>query len=177
MILSILTIAWVDGIANFLTNSTSSTTYRAVLVFLTTFSTFSFWIAAQAVQVGLRALISDGYTPTEQVRASAWASSYSNLAAALGNLSACMNGRYTQPFGQAVFKNMSVLAAFCLAITVLVSCLTTAEQACVRRASEKISLKAIWKLLFGMSSQIRNICLVQFFAWGSWFPFLFYTKT
>ncbi|KAF4618422.1 hypothetical protein G7Y89_g14880 [Cudoniella acicularis] len=91
LILSILTIAWADAIAHFLTNSASNETYRTVLVLIILLSTFLLWIAAQAVQVGLRALISDGCTPAEQVKASAWAGCYGNFAATLGNLSAYIN--------------------------------------------------------------------------------------
>ena len=180
LILSILSIAWVDTITQLLTKSGAQETYRVVLVSLTFIFTFSMFTAVQAAQVGLRALIADGCTPSEQVKSSAWASYYSNLAAALGNLSAYMDGPYAQRFDHTVFKNMSVLAAFCLAITMTVSCLTARRQiptTSTGSTSQTISLRAIWRLFFRTSSQIRTICLVQVFAWAGWFPFLFYTKT
>lgn len=175
MVASMLIIAWADGVAIFLTGSISDTADRSVVVVLSVCAAYLFWTSAQAVQVGLRALISDQCDPTEHIRASAWAGSYSNLAAVLGNLSACMNDRYNS--GQSAFKTMSLLAAFLLTTTSIISCLTTQDQARARKEFRPASLWVNGKLLLCRSSQIRNVCLVQFFAWGSWFPFLFYVKT
>jgi solute carrier family 45, member 1/2/4 len=180
LILSILSIAWADSITQLLTQSTTHETYRVGLVIVTLSFTISMFIAVQAVQVGLRALIADGCTPNEQVKANAWASGYSNLAAALSNLSAYTDGSYTQRFGHRVFKDMSLLAAFCLAITVIVSCLSAREQTRMTSTGsipQTRNLRAIWRLFFRTSSQIRTVCLVQVFPWVGWFPFLFYTKT
>ena len=78
MVILILTVAWADGIASLLTRSTPATDDRSVLIVLIVCATFSFWISAQSMQVGLRALISDHCAPSEQIRARAWAGSYSN---------------------------------------------------------------------------------------------------
>ena len=43
------------------------------------------------MQIGLRTLITDNCTRTEQAEANAWAGGYSNLAATLANLAAYMN--------------------------------------------------------------------------------------
>jgi solute carrier family 45 protein 1/2/4 len=177
LIIALMSIAWGDSIARCLTTTDES--YRIVLVAVILTSTFVLWIAAQAVQVGLRALVSDGCSSAEQVKSSAWAGCYSHFAAVVGNLTAYIDGSYAKQPVMRGFKSMSILASCCVACTVFVSCIAAREhtpQTSSRRIHRSTSFREIWKLLSRTSPQIRNICFVQILAWGGWFPFLFHTE-
>lgn len=146
------------------------------------------WVVIQPVQIGLRTLITDDCTATEQAKANAWAGGYSNLAATLANLAA-----YTSilphpeiPYRSdyTVFMDLSLLASLALAVTVIVSCISVKEKqlplamsASIGNDSHTSSLQMMWRLVVGRPSQIRTVCLVQFFAWLGWFPFLYYAVT
>ena len=152
-------------------------------------STLLMWVAVQPVQIGLRTLVTDDCTKMEQAKANAWAGFYSNLAAALANLVAYVDffphATVTDRCGNTVFSDMSMLAITVLAITMIGSCVSVREMqpdavtsfSPGRSTSYRASIRAAWRLLFGPSSQLRTICLVQFCAWLGWFPFLYYAVT
>ena len=148
-------------------------------------STLLIWVAVQPVQIGLRTLITDNCTRTEQIKANAWAGGYSNLAAMLANLAAYMNislhPGVPSRSDRTVFMDLSLLASLALAVTVIISCISVREKglpsailASAGSASHTSNLWILWRLLAGKASQIRTVYLVQFFAWLGWFPFLYY---
>lgn len=145
--------------------------------------TFTIWIAVQAVQVGLRTLITDGCSQDEQARANAWASRYSNLAAAVANFLAYMDFLpHAASHSRTTFKDMTLLASVVLAVTVAISCASVEEkhpegETFMSTGQRGVALRDIWGVFFATPNQIRTVCLVQFFAWMGWFPFLYYTVT
>jgi len=52
---------------------------------------FSMYAAVQSVQIGMRALITDGCSLLDQANANAWAGRYIGLGGVLGNLAALLD--------------------------------------------------------------------------------------
>lgn len=184
LILSLITLAWVESIIGISICSTeSSARQRLFLVIVTFLLAFTIWVAIQAVQVGLRALISDGCSQDEQARANAWAGRYGNFAAAAANLVAYMDFLPDAAgYSRTAFKDMTLLASLALTITIIISCVSVREKQPDHETSMSIgrrgvALRDIWRVFFRSPNQIRTVCLVQFFAWMGWFPFLYYTVT
>jgi solute carrier family 45 protein 1/2/4 len=180
IIVSMLSLAWAEAITALIIGSATNGPYQTCLVILTMLFTFLMFVALQAVQVGLRAFVTDGCAPNKQVKVNAWVSFHSMLAATFGHLLAFLDLSLIQGFGHTVFMNMSLLGVIFLIITIAISCLSEKERYTTKvsiRKTRNMTPKAIWALFSTKSSQIRTICLVQFFAWLGWFPFLFYTVT
>lgn len=185
LVLSMLAVAWVEPVTRAIMplNSELAISRNAVVV-ITELSIFSMFVAIQAVQVGLRALILDNCVPTEQPDASAWIARHINLAAFIAHLSAYLDlPQYIPGFHDTAFKDMTVLAVICLSVTMMITCLLISETSTLTfkalPASDGRSMKVreTWNLLLSAHSQIRLVFLVQFLAWLGWFPFLYYTVT
>lgn len=178
-----LALAWVESIAQAIVSYNAvHGAKRMVLVTLSVLLTFSMFVAIQAVQVGLRALVTDNCTSLQQSRANTWAGRHINFAGTLAYLAAYVDlPRYFHGLGKTVFAHTSVPTAVYLMTTVSITCWYTTEQehrsSKVRTTRRVADSRVIRNVLFGPSSQIRTICLVQFFSWLGWFPFLFYTVT
>lgn len=184
LILALLLLAWVESITRLSVSDTApSEQHRACLLIATFLLTFAIWVGVQAVQVGMRALITDDCSPDEQARANAWAGRYSNFAAAAANLLAYMDFLpHAAGHSRTAFKDMALLASLALAVTVVVTCVSAKEKqpdtdTQTSTGRRGIALREIWTVFFGTPSQIRTVYLVQFFAWLGWFPFLYYTVT
>ncbi|EED20599.1 hypothetical protein TSTA_038100 [Talaromyces stipitatus ATCC 10500] len=87
LIASLISLAFLDRIISVPQLSSSHT---IDLTLSTVFLTFAIFISVQAVQVGLRALITDRGTPTEQAECNAWAGRHTNFASVLGTAPAAM---------------------------------------------------------------------------------------
>jgi hypothetical protein len=153
-----------------------------VVLILSLFLTFTMFMAINIVQVGLRALITDNCTQLEQSKANTWAGRHVNFAGALAYLVAYLDlPRHLEGFGNTRFARASIPTTMYLAISITITCFYTPDQAqkpstsCTRR--RVTTLQVLRSALFGSSSQIRTVCLVQFFSWLGWFPFLFYIVT
>ncbi|EED19146.1 sucrose transport protein, putative [Talaromyces stipitatus ATCC 10500] len=186
LIISMLCLAWVDsitlGILLRSSNAAYETAYRTVLVILAMIFTFTTYVSIQAVQVGLRALVTDDSTPLQQAEANVWAGRHVNLAAALGYFAAYVNlPRYIRYFGKTTFAGTSVLTAVYLAITITITCFCDSDEPYIvekgSASGHGETFRVMRDVFFGTSKQVRLILLVQFLAWFGWFPFLFYTVT
>ncbi|ETS83081.1 hypothetical protein PFICI_04957 [Pestalotiopsis fici W106-1] len=181
MVFAMLSLAWADSITKaVMPSTTASATARTVLVSVSMILTLAVFIAVQAVQVGLRASLTDGSTPTQQSRANTWAGRHITISGFLAYFAAYMGPTKDEagPEGT-VFARTSIVTTIYLAITVLITCLyipddqtTTLE---IPRTQRVAGMRLIRRVLLGNSSQIRGILLVQFFSWLGWFPLLFYT--
>lgn len=86
--------------------------------------------------------------------------------------------------GDTQFKKLTVVAAFGILFSSLVTSLTVTERILVdirkdpRQAGGKLKvLRQIWSTILHLPPRIRAICHAQFWAWIGWFPFLFYSTT
>jgi solute carrier family 45, member 1/2/4 len=183
LIFSILSLAWADSTTQaVLGHYTTEEAKRTILIILSLLLTFTMFVAINTVQVGLRALITVNCTPLQRSNANTWAGRHANFAGVLAYLIAYLDlPRHLDGFGKTRFARTSIPTIVILAITITITCLYASDQAQKTSRSNTprrvTSLQVIRNALFGPSSQIRTICLVQFFSWLGWFPFLFYTVT
>lgn len=182
MAVCMLSLAWADAIAGALLPSAAAPdTARTVLVLLSMLLTLAVFVAVQAVQVGLRAMLTDAATPLRQSRANAWASRHVTFSGFLAYFAAYLGSSREDNgnLGGTVFARTSIFTTIYLAIAILITCLYAVDpemrtfDAPKRRSVANGRL--IRRVLTGTSSQIRTIYLVQFFSWLGWFPLLFYT--
>lgn len=182
MAVCMLLLAWADSLVAALLPSTAAPdTARTVLVLLSMFLTLAVFVAVQAVQVGLRALLTDDATPLRQSRANAWASRHVTFSGFLAYFAAYMDSSREENGSLAgtVFARTSIFTTIYLAVTVFITCfyavdpeMTTFD---VPKRQSVANIILIRRVLTGTSSQIRTIYLVQFLSWLGWFPLLFYT--
>jgi solute carrier family 45, member 1/2/4 len=103
----------------------------------------------------------------------------------LGYLSGYVNLPKIMPFfGNTQFKVLCVIASIALGGTLAISCLYVKERDPREEgppAPEKGGVigffKQVYRSIGRLPPQIRSVCIVQFFAWIGWFPFLFYITT
>ncbi|KAJ8068212.1 hypothetical protein OCU04_003781 [Sclerotinia nivalis] len=138
-------------------------------------------IAIQPVQGGLRAIIVDCVPPKQQVRACAYASSAAGIGSILGYTAGYISlPKYLPWLGDTQLKGLCLIASVALGSTVAITCFTANEKRFVdlNAGFKKQSLAGTFRQIFGSMKtcprEIRKICMVQFFAWIGWFPFLFY---
>lgn len=138
-------------------------------------------IAIQPVQGGLRAIIVDCVPPKQQVKACGYASAAAGIGSILGYTAGYVSlPKYLPWLGDTQLKGLCLIASVALGSTVAVTCFIAKEQRFVDldASSKKQSFAGnILQILSSIKTcprEIRKICMVQFFAWIGWFPFLFY---
>ncbi|TGO63551.1 hypothetical protein BCON_0012g00410 [Botryotinia convoluta] len=138
-------------------------------------------IAIQPVQGGLRAIIVDCVPPKQQVKACGYASAAAGIGSILGYTAGYVSlPKYLPWLGDTQLKGLCLIASVALGSTVAVTCFTAKEKHFVDldASSKKQSFAGNLRRIFSSTKtcprEIRKICMVQFFAWIGWFPFLFY---
>ena len=146
--------------------------------------TWALNIALQPVQVGSRALIIDNTPASQQAQASAFAS----CAVIVGSAFGYGWGFVRLPSGAAwlvdgQFKGLCLVASGVLAITVATTC-TMMEDSPAEILDDHTARPGvlqvyieIYKRMAKLSQKSKQVCIVQFFSWLAWFPFLYYTTT
>lgn len=158
---------------------------QATVMVLAVLMVYVLDFAINVVQAAIRAFIVDNAPSHQQDTANAWASRMAGFGNILGYLFGFVNlPDYIPIFGSTQFKILCWLASMVMVLTVSISCLAITERdpSMDPLPDTQVSgLVAFFKTLYHsfrkLSSEIRIICLVQFFAWIGWFPFLFYTTT
>ena len=140
----------------------------------------------QPVQVGLRALTVDVCPDTQQSEAG----TFTSCIVLLGSLVGYGAGFLKMPapntpglVENAQFKGVCLIASICLAVAAAITAMATTERRLT--ADCKVHWKAdirevfqdICKTAKSLPHAVRTACLVQFFSWMAWFPFLFYGVT
>jgi len=74
-----------------LSHTVEPETQHVVLSTFSIFTVFSMYAAVQAIQIGMRALITDGCSLAEQANSNAWAGRYIGVGGMLGNLAALLD--------------------------------------------------------------------------------------
>lgn len=137
------------------------------------------------VQAAIRAFIVDNAPTHQQENANAWAGRMTGV----GNIVGYVAGYVDLPkhtggiLGNTQFKVLTVIAAFSLCGTVLLSISFIRERDPGQEglASSKKGVVSFFRQVFismkRLPPQTRRVCEAQFFSWISWFPFLFYITT
>lgn len=80
--------------------------------------------------------------------------------------------------GDSQFKQLLAISAFLLAFCVGATCLTVSERVLVSRKDVEESsgvlqvFYTIWNTMWHMPRNIWSICIILFWAWIGWFPFM-----
>ncbi|KZF22553.1 MFS general substrate transporter [Xylona heveae TC161] len=188
-IISLLLLAWTKEIIQGLVRVTggdpnSRGTQIGAIVFAVCFI-YILDFAVNVVQAAIRAFIVDNAPSHQQETANAWAGRMTGVGNVLGYLSGYVNLRKAFPFfGQTQFQILCVIACLALGVSVALSSVSIKERdprlegpAPKGQAGLIAFFRRILVSIKRLPPQIRNICLVQFFAWVGWFPFLFYITT
>ncbi|KAH8585472.1 hypothetical protein B0O99DRAFT_530724 [Bisporella sp. PMI_857] len=138
-------------------------------------------IAIQPVQAGIRALIVDSCPAEQQVQASSITSSIVFVGSVVGY--GC--GLLEIPKGSnwvthIEFKGFCLVASICLGVTVAITS-TLIQESQFLGAEPKMEIghcyRDILKTVSILPERIKAVCVVQFFSWLAWFPFLFFIST
>ncbi|KAF2720593.1 MFS general substrate transporter [Polychaeton citri CBS 116435] len=136
------------------------------------------------IQAGCRAFIVDRAPTHQQDDANAWAARLGSIGNILGYLAGYVNlPRHFWWLGSTQFKVLCAFACFCLAVTVTLSCMIIGEEDArlegqPREKEGLFTLFAqLWRSVRKLPLQVKRVCIVQFFAWIGWFPYLFYLTT
>ncbi|KAH7409292.1 MFS sugar transporter-like protein [Cadophora sp. MPI-SDFR-AT-0126] len=139
-------------------------------------------VAIQPVQTSIRALIVDSCPGEQAAQANSFASTAVIVGSAVGY--GCGVVRMPRMAGwveNAEFKGLCLVASVALGCTVAVTALVIEEKTFdgeeLGPGREKFGVKGVWMDIFEaireLPPTIRRVCVVQFFAWLAWFPFLF----
>ena len=123
--------------------------------------------------------------PTHQQEdANAWAGRITGFGNILGFLPGYIDlPKLTGGYFGNQFQILSLIAAFALTSTVIISCLYIHERnpRLDSPSSGTLGVLAFFRQVIKstrrLPPQIRKVCVVQFFNWIGWFPFLFYITT
>ncbi|KAF8800152.1 MFS general substrate transporter [Phlegmacium glaucopus] len=139
-----------------------------------------------AVQAVDRALLIDTLPRPEQASANAWAARMLGTGSVIGFFIGNIDLPYSFPFlGHTQLQVLSVIGSLLLVASHLLMAGLVKESVLVKnppidgkseRRSFSQQVKDLWSNLFTLPKVIRQICIIQFFAWIAWFPVLFYTS-
>ncbi|KZT22893.1 MFS general substrate transporter [Neolentinus lepideus HHB14362 ss-1] len=137
--------------------------------------------AAYIVQAVDRALIVDTLPTDEQASGNAWAARMLGIGSVAGFFVG--NIDLTQVFvvfGNTELQALAVIASLLLVATHSVTVYCVKEKIFVDSSKNtgkglRAEMKILWHNILKLPRVIRQICIIQFFAWLGWFPILFYT--
>jgi solute carrier family 45, member 1/2/4 len=141
--------------------------------------------SVNAVQACCRALIVDSLPTEDQQLGNAWASRMIAIGNVGGYLAGTINLKkiFGNFLGDTQFKQLVVICSFALCCCIGATCLAVKERILVERRGEdaksgiKHVLHTIWVTIWNMPRRIGAVCLIIFFAWIGWFPFMVYGTT
>lgn len=180
---ALLILGWTREISTFFFGEGDATNTIVIILAIMALALVDF--AVNAVQACCRALIVDTLPIPQQQHGSAWASRM----IAVGNIAGYFAGTvdlkaiFGTSLGDSQFKQLMGLAAFWLLFCILVTCFCVDERVLLNRRSsdEKAStiqvFVLIWRTSWHLPKGIWDMCIVLFWAWIGWFPFMVYSTT
>ncbi|KIP03126.1 hypothetical protein PHLGIDRAFT_111240 [Phlebiopsis gigantea 11061_1 CR5-6] len=160
--------------------SLGSTANNLLTVWLAIFAIFAVDFSINAVQAVDRALLVDTLPPSDQPDGNAWAARMLGVGSVAGYFIGNVDMTRVLPFlGKTELEVLSVVGSFLLVLTHAVTSYCTKEKVVLDTKQKKKGLvkefKEIWINIKTLPTVIRQICIIQFFAWIGWFPLLFNT--
>jgi solute carrier family 45 protein 1/2/4 len=153
-------------------------TVKSCTVILAVLSIYAIDFAINAVQGSCRGLIVDALPIPKQQQGSSWASRMTAVGSLVGYGAGAVDlGKIFGPMlGDSQFKQLTVVAAMSLCITIGITSWAVTERVLVSDGLEKGDklglidvLSTIAKTAMNLPRGIQGICLVQFWAWiGGW---------
>ncbi|KAJ7732470.1 major facilitator superfamily domain-containing protein [Mycena maculata] len=152
-----------------------------VTVWLAILSIYLIDFSINAVQAVDRALLVDTLPSPMQASGNAWAASMLGVGSVVGFFVGNLDLPSFLPFpGSSELQVLSVIVS----VLILAGHFTTAalvkEKVVIRSAEQQrpniqAEIRQIFSSISTLPRVIRQICMIQFFAWLGWFPVLFYT--
>ena len=161
-------------------------TSTGVTQFVAAITIWGLKMSLQPVQCGIRALIVDCCPEDQQYQASAFASRLIGVGSILGYGSGFIDFPSVFPsLGDTQFQVLCIVCCICLVSTVVLQCTIIHEKKLDHSPATHDGrdlglfgpLKQVFRTVDTMPKRIRTICIVQFFAWLSWFSFMYYITT
>lgn len=188
-IVSLLLLAWTREIVTFILHGIfgvdeTGQGVKVTTIVIAIFLVYILDFAINVIQAGIRAFIVDNAPTHQQDLANAWASRLTGV----GNIVGYLFGYSDLPkhlwfFGNTQFKVLCMIASLAMITTLTISCLTISERdprqdPLPAGAGGLLAIfRSLYRAVRKLPRQIKAVCLVQFFAWIGWFPFLFYITT
>ncbi|KAH9990214.1 MFS general substrate transporter [Russula compacta] len=149
-------------------------------IWLAVLSIYSMDFSINGVQAVDRALLVDTFPRTEQEKGNAWAAIMQGVGGVGGFFLGGINLPWFFPFlGHAQLQVLTVIGSITLIGTHLVTISAVKERILLASSNRKKSfvqeIKEIWVNARNLPPVIRQICLIQAFAWSAWFSILFYS--
>ncbi|KAF9553769.1 MFS general substrate transporter [Agrocybe pediades] len=136
-------------------------------IWLAVLSIYLIDFSINAVQAVDRALLVDTLPPTEQAAGNAWAARMLGVGSVVGFFVGNIDLPQFLPFlGNTQLQVLSVEKILLKSATV---------DGKSSRKSFAQEIRDIWSNIRTLPRVIRQICIIQFFAWIAWFPVLFYS--
>ncbi|KAJ6597805.1 major facilitator superfamily domain-containing protein [Mycena vulgaris] len=156
-------------------------TNDVVTVWLAILSIYLIDFSVNAVQAVDRALLVDTLSPAMQSSGNAWAALMLGMGSVMGFFVGNLDLPSFLPFlGSSELQVLSVIVSGLILIGHITTASLVREEvfsrtADQRRPSCQAEIRQIFSSMITLPRVIRQICMIQFFAWLGWFPILFYT--
>jgi solute carrier family 45 protein 1/2/4 len=135
----------------------------------------------QPVQMGLRALAADSITFQQQGLANTWTSCWVGIGNIVGHVAGSMEAKASTIIGR--YQFLTLIASLCLVLTTTLCCIFVRETTRLEygpgtsmKRSPTLARQLI-ETYHSTDSRIKTVCRIQFCAWMTWFPLLFYGST
>ncbi|KAJ3821456.1 sucrose transporter [Lentinula raphanica] len=173
-------LGWTKEVAGIFTQQIALTLWLAVIsVYLIDFS-------VNAVMAVDRALLVDILPSTLQPSGNAWAARMGGLGSVVGYFAGNLDLPSLLPiFGHTELQILSVIVSFILFGSHIVMASSVSERVLLKSDSSgaggplaksfTTQVRAMFENMWLLPRVIRQIFLIQFFAWISWFPIMFYS--
>ncbi|KAJ3515315.1 hypothetical protein NLJ89_g1827 [Agrocybe chaxingu] len=159
---------------------------NALTIWLAILSIYLIDFAINAVQAVDRALLVDTLPSSSQAAGNAWAARMLGVGSVVGFFVGNINLPRHFPFlGSSQLQVLSVIVSFLLLAGHVVMAVMVKEKVLLKtssidgksqRKTFTQEVRDIWTNMRTLPRVIKQICIVQFFAWIAWFPVLFYTS-
>ena len=188
-ILSLLALAWtreiIAGIGSIFGATKESQSVMTVSIVFAILMIYVLDFSINVIQAGIRAFIVDNAPAHQQDAANAWASRMSGVGNIVGYMFGYINlPKYLWFFGNTQFKVLCIIATLAMLSTLTISCFAIQErdprlegEPDVEEGGVIAFFRGLYHSMLKLPPQIQKVCMVQFFAWIGWFPFLFYITT
>ncbi|KAF8585650.1 MFS general substrate transporter [Ramaria rubella] len=160
------------------------TTKGSAAVGLAIWSIYCIDFSINAVQAMDRALLVDILPVSEQERGNAWAGRMFGVGSVFGFFVGNVDLTLSLPFlGGTQLEILCVITSCLLVLSHFVTIFNVKERV-LRKSTDGTDAKfGLWKTIediwgnfFELPRSIKQICLIQLFAWIGWFPVLFWTS-
>ncbi|KAG5653717.1 hypothetical protein H0H81_011122 [Sphagnurus paluster] len=183
-VLAMLLLGYTRGFASLFTtrNSSSNNTLTTILAVL---AIYFIDFSINAVMAMDRALLVDTLPPSAQADGNAWAARMLGVGAVVGFFVGTIPLTSMFPFlGTTQLQVLSVIVSLLLLGGHLIMIFFVKERVLLKSTETFVGkqpnifireARELWSNLLTLPPVIRQICVIQFFAWIAWFPLLFYT--